>query len=93
MPPLRKTLDDLVDFQLINKSKPRLMVGAAHVRTSMMRYFDSRVAGIKVEHIMASGALPPAFPAVRIDVRHRFRRKPRNRASLPNSGRSIRIAD
>jgi NTE family protein len=65
--PLRKTLTDLVDFALINKNTPRLMVGAAHVRTSMMRYFDSRETEIKVEHIMASGALPPAFPAVRID--------------------------
>ena len=33
----------------------------------MMRYFDSREHEITVEHIMASGALPPAFPAVRID--------------------------
>jgi len=65
--PLRKTLTDLVDFSLINKNTPRLMVGAANVSTSMMRYFDSREAEIKVEHIMASGALPPAFPAVRID--------------------------
>jgi len=65
--PLRKTLNELVDFELVNMSKPRLMVGAAHVRTSMMRYFDSRNTEIKVEHIMASGALPPAFPAVRID--------------------------
>jgi NTE family protein len=65
--PLRKTLAELVDFSLIKRNAPRLMVGAAHVRTSMMRYFDSRDAEIKVEHIMASGALPPAFPAVRID--------------------------
>ncbi len=65
--PLRKTLTDLVDFALINRNTPRLMVGAAHVRTSMMRYFDSRDTEIKVEHIMASGALPPAFPAIRID--------------------------
>ena len=65
--PLRKTLDDLVDFDLVNTSNPRLMVGAAHVRTSMMHYFDSRNTEIRVEHIMASGALPPAFPAVRID--------------------------
>jgi NTE family protein len=65
--PLRKTLTELVDFSLIRRNTPRLMVGAAHVRTSMMRYFDSRDAEIKVEHIMASGALPPAFPAVRID--------------------------
>jgi NTE family protein len=65
--PLRKTLDELIDFSLIKKNTPRLMVGAAHVRTSMMRYFDSRDGEIGVEHIMASGALPPAFPAVRID--------------------------
>jgi NTE family protein len=65
--PLRKTLNELVDFALINRNTPRLMVGAAHVRSSMMRYFDSRDTEIKVEHIMASGALPPAFPAVRID--------------------------
>jgi NTE family protein len=32
-----------------------------------MRYFDSRETAITVEHVMASGALPPAFPAVRID--------------------------
>src|SRR5262249_36745331 len=50
--PLRKTLDELVDFERVNQSKPRLMVGAAHVRTSMMRYFDSRNTAIKVEHIM-----------------------------------------
>jgi NTE family protein len=65
--PLRKTLTDLVDFNLINRNTPRLTVGAANVRTSMMRYFDSRDVQIKVEHIMASGALPPAFPAIRID--------------------------
>jgi NTE family protein len=65
--PLRKTLDELVDFSLIRRNTPRLMVGAAHVRTSMMRYFDSRDGDIGVEHVMASGALPPAFPAVRID--------------------------
>ena len=65
--PLRKTLNELVDFERVNENRPRLMVGAAHVRTSMMRYFDSRDGQIKVEHIMASGALPPAFPAVRIE--------------------------
>ena len=32
-----------------------------------MRYFDSLETEIGVKHIMASGALPPAFPAVRID--------------------------
>jgi NTE family protein len=65
--PLEKTLLELVDFSLINRCKPRLTVGAAHVRTSRMRYFDGRSEEIGVKHIMASGALPPAFPAVRID--------------------------
>jgi len=65
--PLEKTLLELVDFSLVNKCKPRLTVGAAHVRTSQMKYFDSRDGEIGVKHIMASGALPPAFPAVRID--------------------------
>src|SRR5204862_4396389 len=46
---------------------PRLTVGAAHVRTSEMRYFDSRETALTVRHVMASGALPPAFPAVRIN--------------------------
>jgi NTE family protein len=32
-----------------------------------MTYFDGRDMEIGVKHIMASGALPPAFPAVRID--------------------------
>ena len=65
--PLEKTLQELVDFSLINRNKPRLTVGAAHIRTSQMRYFDSRETNIEVKHIMASGALPPAFPAVRIE--------------------------
>ena len=65
--PLEKTLLELVDFSLMNRCKPRVTVGAAHVRSSEMRYFDSRDGEIGVKHIMASGALPPAFPAVRID--------------------------
>jgi NTE family protein len=65
--PLRKTLDELVDFRLLNQGRPRLTVGAAHVRTAMMQYFDSRDMELTPSHILASGALPPAFPAVRID--------------------------
>ncbi len=64
---LEDTLGELVEFSLLNRCKPRLTVGAAHVRTSKMRYFDSRDMQIDVRHILASGALPPAFPAVRID--------------------------
>jgi NTE family protein len=65
--PLRATLDEMVDFSLLNRGRPRLTVGAAHVRTSMMHYFDSRDMELTPSHILASGALPPAFPAVRIN--------------------------
>lgn len=65
--PLARTLSDLVDFDRINGRETRLTVGAANVRTSEMRYFDSRDMDLDVRHVMASGALPPAFPAVRID--------------------------
>jgi NTE family protein len=65
--PLERTLAELIDFDLVKRLSPRLTVGAAHVRSSQMRYFDSRACELSVRHIMASGALPPAFPAVRID--------------------------
>ena len=65
--PLAKTLLSLVNFELISACKPRLTVGAAQVRNSQMRYFDSRDMTIGVKHVLTSGALPPAFPAERID--------------------------
>ncbi|MBV8700548.1 patatin-like phospholipase family protein [Bradyrhizobium sp.] len=65
--PLQATLEELVDFDLASRGRPRLSVGAAHVQTSQMRYFDTRHCALSVKHVMASGALPPAFPAVRID--------------------------
>ena len=65
--PMRETLADLVDFDLVNGCEVRLTVGASNVRTSEMKYFDSRDMPLDIRHVMASGALPPAFPAVRID--------------------------
>ncbi len=65
--PLRRTLASLVDFERANRGQPRLSVGAVDVRSGQMRYFDSRDEALGVEHVMASGALPPAFPAVAVD--------------------------
>lgn len=67
--PLKDTLRDLVDFGRINSGPTRLTVGACDVQTSQMRYFDSREERLTFSHTLASGALPPAFPAVRIDGR------------------------
>jgi NTE family protein len=65
--PLRQTLSQLVDFGALTDCPTRLTVGAVNARTGAMRYFDSRKERMCVEHVLASGALPPAFPAVRID--------------------------
>ena len=65
--PLRDTLADLVDLTRIAGRETRLTVGAVNVRNGEMRYFDSRDETVHLDHVLASGALPPAFPAVRID--------------------------
>ncbi len=65
--PLEQTLSELIDLDVLHACTTRLTVGAAHVQSGEMRYFDSREKALSIKHIMASGALPPAFPAVRID--------------------------
>jgi NTE family protein len=65
--PLRRTLEELIDLEQLNHGGTRLTVGASCVRTAEMRYFDSRDMPLSIDHVMASGALPPGFPAVRID--------------------------
>jgi len=65
--PLKETLSELVDLDYLNSKEVRLTVGAVNARTGMMRYFDSRDMTLDVAHVMASGALPPAFPAVEIE--------------------------
>jgi len=64
--PLRETLAELVDCERLGQRQTRLTVGAVNVRNGEMRYFDSRDETLGLDHILASGALPPAFPAVRI---------------------------
>lgn len=65
--PLRATLNDLVDFDLLNSGAVRLSVGAVQVRTGNLKFFDTAHGRIGAEHIMASGALPPGFPPIEID--------------------------
>jgi NTE family protein len=65
--PLEATLRDLIDPEVFGEGAVRLTVGAASLRSGEMRYFDSRDTPLTIRHIMASGALPPAFPAVRIE--------------------------
>jgi len=73
--PLKKTLENLVDFDRINDLKTRLSVGAVGVTSGNFKYFDNyefKKLGKKIgpEHIMASGALPPGFPSIVIEGEH-----------------------
>ena len=45
----------------------RFSVGAVNVRTGNFVYFDTSTHSIRAEHVMASAALPPGFPAIEID--------------------------
>jgi NTE family protein len=65
--PLRETLSALVDLDLLNAGHPRVTFCAVSACKGSMRYFDSRAERLTIEHVMASSALPPAFPAARID--------------------------
>jgi len=68
--PLRSTLEELVDFELINRDAVRLSVGSTDVHNDNSVYFDSLRRTIGPEHIMASGALPPGLPPIVIDGNH-----------------------
>ena len=65
--PLAATLAGLLDFDYVNARHTRLTVGAVDVESGYIKYFDSRDMKLGVEHVMASGALPPGFPAVTVD--------------------------
>jgi NTE family protein len=66
---LRSTLERLIDFDRINAKTIRLSIGAVNVATGNSKWFDNfdPKTTIGPEHIMASGALPPAFAPVVID--------------------------
>jgi NTE family protein len=66
--PLRETLLRLVDFDMINSRTMRYAAGAVNVTNGNFAYFDNAEIEILPEHVMASGALPPALPMVRIDT-------------------------
>ncbi|MBX9842803.1 MAG: patatin-like phospholipase family protein [Xanthobacteraceae bacterium] len=65
--PLKATLERLVDFDRLNGGDMRLSVGAVNVRSGNFAYFDTTTHRITPAHIIASGSLPPGFPATEID--------------------------
>jgi NTE family protein len=65
--PLKGLLESLVDFDRINAKEMRFGVGATNVRTGNFIYFDNLTHTIGAQHVMASGSLPPGFPATEVD--------------------------
>src|SRR3974390_2699340 len=71
---LKSTVERLVDFDCINSNRMRFSVGAVNVRTGNFIYFDNGTHRIGPEHIVASGSLPPGFPATEIEGRDHWGR-------------------
>ncbi len=63
---LRQSLNTLIDFEYLNQAHVRLSLGAVDIATGKLKFFDNTETELTVEHIMASCALPPGFPAVEI---------------------------
>ena len=65
---LKDTLAEFVDLKLLNNPKNmKVSVGAVNVRTGNYTVFSNENMELTFDHIIASGALPPGFPAVEID--------------------------
>ena len=63
----KKTLEQFIDFNILNDAAIRYTTSAVNVRSGNYSVFDSRAQKIGPEHVMASGALPPGLPAIEID--------------------------
>lgn len=68
--PMIATLERMVDFDRLNDGGIRVSLGAVDVATGNLEYFDNTRMRLDARHVLASGALPPAFPAVEIDGRY-----------------------
>src|SRR4051794_11043548 len=67
--PLKRTLERLVDFDRLNAGGVRFTMAPVDIKTGAEVYFDTTRHTIRAEHILASAAIPPAFPPVEIDGR------------------------
>jgi NTE family protein len=67
--PLGKTLERLVDFDRLNRAEVRFTIGCVDLESGDEVLFDNTREQIGPEHILASTAITPAFPPVRINGR------------------------
>jgi len=65
--PMLETLERFADFDRINSGETRVSLGATNVATGNFVYFDNAHMKLTPKHFLASGSLPPGFPATEID--------------------------
>jgi NTE family protein len=69
--PIYETLRQVVDWDRLNDTKTiRIAVTAVNVATGVQTTFSSANTRLDARHIIASGSLPPGFPATLIDGEH-----------------------
>lgn len=68
--PLRETLSRLIDFEYLNQKHVRLCLGSVELESGEFVFFDSWKQEITMDHVLATGALPPGFPPVKIDGKY-----------------------
>ncbi len=67
--PLAATLESCIDFARMNEGATRYTAVAVDLESGAETTFDTHNRLIGAEHVRASAALPPAFPAVVVDGR------------------------
>jgi predicted acylesterase/phospholipase RssA len=69
--PIRKTLERYLDFDGIAQAEVKLVVTATDVESGDILEFSNRDPSnpITMDHLIASGSLPPSYPAIAIGSR------------------------
>ncbi len=67
--PMRRTLAELIDFDLLNRGPVRLSLMTVDVETGAEAPFDTARDRLTMDHLMATSALIPDFAAVEIGGR------------------------
>jgi NTE family protein len=67
--PMRRQLESLIDFDRLNHADTRVSVLAVDLETGAEIVFDNGRTRLTIDHLMASAALIPDFPPVRIGDR------------------------
>jgi NTE family protein len=67
--PMRRSLESLIDFTLLNSGEPRLTVATTDIETGQVVLFDTAREKLTIDHLMASCGILPEFAPVTIDGR------------------------